>query len=1231
MPSRHDLSPLPPSSSFSQSTPALSQRPPYSHNASSSSPPNDLIATPSDRYDTSRNGVLKQGANQRRSVRIRSSSGGNFDSSPQIGFGQTHSYLDEKPTIDEISETVDFSHPSSAAANARLRGGGGGGNRTSTQQPTPYEHYPHSGLKSHQYEPSHQYQHHEVPSQPPLSSTSALPPFPSQRQQQIARSNSSTSLSYPLSIDTNRYDASIPNQAITPSTSTFPYSVQAPVARTPNASSALQRASFDAAQAEQSSSARTIRSRNSFEDVMQRSAKRQSRGNDVLTSQVMQWAQEDETSSSSEDEGPGLASILAASAQSRRIASSPATRAIPTSASKLLPSPVNFDRLGGGGGGIIHEANRSPSLGQDGGPRRGIMDRFMSDRPNAPVEDRPPSQQLDKEQIAPPGSPPRRANYAQHLLASPIPSKPSPSVLFSPDVAKLLRSELDQLEANEAASGGGNARRPTSPLKNVDRSSDIVVDSSPMQPNSPYASGGASRTRDVFGNGADIEPPNKRARWTHVVSASDNGLVSPTSSSASAPLRAPSFCDSSPPGSEHGSAPSRSQNLAHPASAPDFAYGTAPPSSSPTSSHNSEYVPNRYSRSSPGPSVGSNLSRSNSIASVSGPSTSQASAPAPSRVPKRTPIPPRNSAFDPTYGQQDPDKKPTWSYAALIGQAIFSADDKKMSLADIYSFIMRCYPYYKKQDAGWQNSIRHNLSLNECFVKTARGVNNPGKGSLWAIVPGCEEQFADGGFVKRGGAGGSRKSRGKAAQQANNAAPAEAKPTGRGQSARRNRNPSPAVSVNSSRSDSISVHGGGGGSGRAPPSTLMIPDNDNMPPPHRDYSPASISVDSETPLSPPPQMPLSASVLEFSIPPPPLVPRAASAASMRQPPYRQEEPRFTLPTLQRPSMSSIRSYSTADLGEAMEEPVRARFDQPMMVRTTSAPVLPTTAPSVASSTEEKGSNEEGVSPSFSRTSLAQLREPLVSVTMSPPTSVYHRLAGPYQPMYGASSLQNRRALALLASPEAAGIMPAAHPFDRGHSLLTSASQGSPRAPPVSFLPSPQIFPGSASKRTRTESDKEDRGYAGLLSPSTLVHTQSPISSVRGGPRVPMSPTQPSVEKLEPIPDPEKKPRAIGTRLLPAVNALVDASHDPFRSPPRTARTRSPSARGFTTIGPLQAALNTPGKRPLGFSPSLSGGNWSSWNDTYNSSIDTDLDHFNRDNMVNARSPWPSPAARLSNW
>uniref|UniRef100_A0A665TKD3 Forkhead box K1 n=1 Tax=Echeneis naucrates TaxID=173247 RepID=A0A665TKD3_ECHNA len=93
--------------------------------------------------------------------------------------------------------------------------------------------------------------------------------------------------------------------------------------------------------------------------------------------------------------------------------------------------------------------------------------------------------------------------------------------------------------------------------------------------------------------------------------------------------------------------------------------------------------------------------------------------------------------------------KPPYSYAQLIVQAISSAPDKQLTLSGIYAHITKHYPYYRTADKGWQNSIRHNLSLNRYFLKVARSQDEPGKGSFWRVDSASESKLVEQAFRKR--------------------------------------------------------------------------------------------------------------------------------------------------------------------------------------------------------------------------------------------------------------------------------------------------------------------------------------------------------------------------------------------------------------------------------------------------------------------------------------------------
>lgn len=101
-----------------------------------------------------------------------------------------------------------------------------------------------------------------------------------------------------------------------------------------------------------------------------------------------------------------------------------------------------------------------------------------------------------------------------------------------------------------------------------------------------------------------------------------------------------------------------------------------------------------------------------------------------------------------TSGLRRPEKPP-YSYIALIVMAIQSAPTKRLTLSEIYQFLQTRFPFFRGSYQGWKNSVRHNLSLNECFIKLPKGLGRPGKGHYWTIDPTSEFMFEEGSFRRR--------------------------------------------------------------------------------------------------------------------------------------------------------------------------------------------------------------------------------------------------------------------------------------------------------------------------------------------------------------------------------------------------------------------------------------------------------------------------------------------------
>ncbi|NXT58164.1 FOXM1 protein, partial [Pluvianellus socialis] len=94
---------------------------------------------------------------------------------------------------------------------------------------------------------------------------------------------------------------------------------------------------------------------------------------------------------------------------------------------------------------------------------------------------------------------------------------------------------------------------------------------------------------------------------------------------------------------------------------------------------------------------------------------------------------PTTAAATSSSWQDSVSERPPYSYMAMIQFAINSTEKKRMTLKDIYTWIEDHFPYFKHvAKPGWKNSIRHNLSLHDMFV---RETSANGKISFWTIHP----------------------------------------------------------------------------------------------------------------------------------------------------------------------------------------------------------------------------------------------------------------------------------------------------------------------------------------------------------------------------------------------------------------------------------------------------------------------------------------------------------------
>ena len=97
--------------------------------------------------------------------------------------------------------------------------------------------------------------------------------------------------------------------------------------------------------------------------------------------------------------------------------------------------------------------------------------------------------------------------------------------------------------------------------------------------------------------------------------------------------------------------------------------------------------------------------------------------------------------------------RPPFSYISLCAMAIESSPTKMMTLQEMYQYVSDKFEFYRYGDKKWKNSLRHNLSFNDCFIKVeankAIDQKRGRKGSYWTMHPKSRGMFLNGSTLRR--------------------------------------------------------------------------------------------------------------------------------------------------------------------------------------------------------------------------------------------------------------------------------------------------------------------------------------------------------------------------------------------------------------------------------------------------------------------------------------------------